>query len=306
MTRCAAGASRSTATASGGRPSPATSGRWPWISARSGPGRSCGELVAHCDVVLENFRPGTLERWGLDYAALAAVQPQVVLVHISGFGQTGTAGRPGRVRERGRGDGRDPPHHRQPRPSPPSRRHQPRRRPRLGVRRDRHALRPAVGARARRRPGGRRGDLRSGRRADGVDDGRLRARRCRPHPHREHPPRRRTVERLPDLRRRRGGGGRQRRRRVRPPLQGDGPARARHRRPLRHPRGPRRRTRPSSTTSSARGPPRSPATRRWPCSTSTACPPGGSSPRPTCSATPSTSPARWCSGSPPPRAGTSR
>jgi formyl-CoA transferase len=47
------------------------------------------ELVAHCDVVLENFRPGTLERWGLDYAALAAVNPKVVLVHISGFGQTG-------------------------------------------------------------------------------------------------------------------------------------------------------------------------------------------------------------------------
>ncbi len=47
------------------------------------------DLVAHCDVVLENFRPGTLERWGLDYAALAAANPKVVLVHISGFGQTG-------------------------------------------------------------------------------------------------------------------------------------------------------------------------------------------------------------------------
>ena len=47
------------------------------------------DLVAHCDVVLENFRPGTLERWGLDYATLAAVNPKVVLVHISGFGQTG-------------------------------------------------------------------------------------------------------------------------------------------------------------------------------------------------------------------------
>ena len=47
------------------------------------------DLVAHCDVVLENFRPGTLERWGLDYGTLAAVNPKVVLVHISGFGQTG-------------------------------------------------------------------------------------------------------------------------------------------------------------------------------------------------------------------------
>ena len=46
-------------------------------------------LAARCDVVLENFRPGVLERWGLDYPALARVNPRVVLVHISGFGQTG-------------------------------------------------------------------------------------------------------------------------------------------------------------------------------------------------------------------------
>ena len=46
-------------------------------------------LAERCDVVLENFRPGVLERWGLDYPALSAVNPRVVLVHISGFGQTG-------------------------------------------------------------------------------------------------------------------------------------------------------------------------------------------------------------------------
>ena len=46
-------------------------------------------LADRCDVVLENFRPGVLERWGLDYPALARVNPRVVLVHISGFGQTG-------------------------------------------------------------------------------------------------------------------------------------------------------------------------------------------------------------------------
>jgi formyl-CoA transferase/succinyl-CoA--D-citramalate CoA-transferase len=46
-------------------------------------------LAAHCDVVLENFRPGVLERWGLDYPALSGVNPQIVVVHISGFGQTG-------------------------------------------------------------------------------------------------------------------------------------------------------------------------------------------------------------------------
>ena len=47
------------------------------------------QLAARCDVVLENFRPGTLERWGLDYATLSADNPRLVLTHISGFGQTG-------------------------------------------------------------------------------------------------------------------------------------------------------------------------------------------------------------------------
>ncbi len=46
-------------------------------------------LAEHVDVVLENFKPGTLERWGLGYDALAAVNPAVVLVHVSGYGQTG-------------------------------------------------------------------------------------------------------------------------------------------------------------------------------------------------------------------------
>ncbi len=46
-------------------------------------------LAEHVDVVLENFKPGTLERWGLGYDALAAANPAVVLVHVSGYGQTG-------------------------------------------------------------------------------------------------------------------------------------------------------------------------------------------------------------------------
>src|SRR4051812_2777856 len=46
-------------------------------------------LAAHCDVVLENFRPGVLERWGLDYETLSATNPRLVMTHISGFGQTG-------------------------------------------------------------------------------------------------------------------------------------------------------------------------------------------------------------------------
>jgi formyl-CoA transferase/succinyl-CoA--D-citramalate CoA-transferase len=46
-------------------------------------------LATRCDVVLENFRPGVLERWGLDYATLSATNPRLVMTHISGFGQTG-------------------------------------------------------------------------------------------------------------------------------------------------------------------------------------------------------------------------
>ncbi|MDQ1508593.1 MAG: succinyl-CoA---D-citramalate CoA-transferase [Actinomycetota bacterium] len=46
-------------------------------------------IAARCDVVLENFKPGTLAKWGLDYATLTRDNPRVVLVHVSGFGQTG-------------------------------------------------------------------------------------------------------------------------------------------------------------------------------------------------------------------------
>jgi crotonobetainyl-CoA:carnitine CoA-transferase CaiB-like acyl-CoA transferase len=46
-------------------------------------------LVADADVLVENFRPGTLERWGLDYASLSALNPRLIHVSITGFGQTG-------------------------------------------------------------------------------------------------------------------------------------------------------------------------------------------------------------------------
>jgi len=52
-------------------------------------------LVAKSDVVIENFRPGALDRLGLDYATLAARQPAVILVSVSGFGQTGPRRREG-------------------------------------------------------------------------------------------------------------------------------------------------------------------------------------------------------------------
>ncbi len=54
------------------------------------------DLVRHCDVVLENFRPGTLEKWGLGPDELDRVNPNLVITRISAFGQTGPlAERPG-------------------------------------------------------------------------------------------------------------------------------------------------------------------------------------------------------------------
>jgi formyl-CoA transferase len=47
------------------------------------------QVIAQSDIVVENFRPGTLERWGLGYEQLAAVNPGLILVRVTGFGQTG-------------------------------------------------------------------------------------------------------------------------------------------------------------------------------------------------------------------------
>jgi crotonobetainyl-CoA:carnitine CoA-transferase CaiB-like acyl-CoA transferase len=53
-------------------------------------------LAAECDVLIENFRPGQMEKWGLGYDALNAINPRLVMLRISGFGQTGPyAQRPG-------------------------------------------------------------------------------------------------------------------------------------------------------------------------------------------------------------------
>lgn len=46
-------------------------------------------LAAEADVVIENFRPGALERWGLGWDTLSAINPKLTMVRISGFGQTG-------------------------------------------------------------------------------------------------------------------------------------------------------------------------------------------------------------------------
>ena len=47
------------------------------------------KLAAEADIVIENFRPGTLEKWGLGWEALSALNPALVMVRISGYGQTG-------------------------------------------------------------------------------------------------------------------------------------------------------------------------------------------------------------------------
>ena len=47
------------------------------------------KLVKEADIVVENFRPGTMEKWGLGYEALSAINPKLIMVRISGFGQTG-------------------------------------------------------------------------------------------------------------------------------------------------------------------------------------------------------------------------
>jgi formyl-CoA transferase len=46
-------------------------------------------LAREADVLIENFRPGTLEKWGLGYETLAAANPGLVMLRLSGFGQTG-------------------------------------------------------------------------------------------------------------------------------------------------------------------------------------------------------------------------
>jgi formyl-CoA transferase len=47
------------------------------------------ELVAKADFLLENFRPGTLEKWGLGWHELSEINPRLIMIRVSGFGQTG-------------------------------------------------------------------------------------------------------------------------------------------------------------------------------------------------------------------------
>ena len=47
------------------------------------------KLIAEADVLVENFRPGTMERWGMGYRELSEINPGLVMVRVSGYGQTG-------------------------------------------------------------------------------------------------------------------------------------------------------------------------------------------------------------------------
>jgi formyl-CoA transferase len=47
------------------------------------------DLVVKSDFLLENFRPGTMEKWGLGWTELSAVNPRLIMIRVSGFGQTG-------------------------------------------------------------------------------------------------------------------------------------------------------------------------------------------------------------------------
>ncbi|MFI7102490.1 CaiB/BaiF CoA transferase family protein [Streptomyces sp. NPDC050161] len=60
------------------------------LDLRSDEGRRIAlDLVRECDIVIENFRPGTLERWGLGPDRLTALRPDLILVRVSAYGQTG-------------------------------------------------------------------------------------------------------------------------------------------------------------------------------------------------------------------------
>jgi formyl-CoA transferase len=60
------------------------------LDLRSAQGQDIArQLIASADVLVENFRPGTLEAWGMDYETLACDNPGLIMLRISGYGQTG-------------------------------------------------------------------------------------------------------------------------------------------------------------------------------------------------------------------------
>ena len=83
------------------------------VDLRAAEGQAIARALAErADIVVENFRPGTLEAWGLDYAALAVKNPGLIMVRISGYGQTGPYRGASGLRRHRRSDGWAAPRHR--------------------------------------------------------------------------------------------------------------------------------------------------------------------------------------------------
>ena len=60
------------------------------LNAREAEGQAIiKELIKEADIVIENFRPGTMERWNLGYEQLAEINPRIIMIRVTGFGQTG-------------------------------------------------------------------------------------------------------------------------------------------------------------------------------------------------------------------------
>jgi crotonobetainyl-CoA:carnitine CoA-transferase CaiB-like acyl-CoA transferase len=83
-----------------GQPTPEGPSHWWFVDARNKKSITCNlrtpegqtlikQLVAHTDILAENFRPGTMERWHLGYDELRAINRALIMVRVSAFGQTG-------------------------------------------------------------------------------------------------------------------------------------------------------------------------------------------------------------------------
>jgi formyl-CoA transferase len=60
------------------------------LDLRQAEGRAVArELIDQADVLIENFKPGTLEKWGMDYGTLSRSNPGLIMLRVSGYGQTG-------------------------------------------------------------------------------------------------------------------------------------------------------------------------------------------------------------------------
>lgn len=70
------------------------------------------ELARQSDILVENFKHGTLEKLGLGYDDLSAINPRLIWANISGYGPQGPSGRPPGLRLHCAGRGRDHGHHR--------------------------------------------------------------------------------------------------------------------------------------------------------------------------------------------------